>query len=181
MGLLVFSFLIPEALKADHFVDPLGREGSTDVTGFNFLLLTPMSGGDHGAIIKRDLLPEERRAGAIPNGVVDNADNADEQKLSEDEPAEYLFGILSLAPPPPQSAHFQLRDSIQTPQLLPRSGISSNAGRSGGYKLYGTRLSTVLLGKGTAVRGDPREARIFRCKVNIQKEREDDPKGKNLD
>ncbi|KAL5524770.1 hypothetical protein ACEPAF_9916 [Sanghuangporus sanghuang] len=87
MGHLVFSSQLPEALNADQFVDLLEREGSTDYAGFNLLLLTPMSGGEsgagilaygaslitnsggHGAIIKRDLLPEERRAGAIPNGV----------------------------------------------------------------------------------------------------------------
>ena len=128
-GHLVSSFLLPDAPDADHYVGLLESEGSTDYAGFNLLLLTPTSGGDgisyeaslitnsggHGSIIKRDLLPEERHAGGVSNGVdtVDGrawpkvkkgvasltellrANKANEQKLSEDELVEHLFGILS--------------------------------------------------------------------------------------
>ncbi|KAL5524773.1 hypothetical protein ACEPAF_9919 [Sanghuangporus sanghuang] len=226
-GHLVSSFLLPEAPDASHFVGLLEREGSTDYAGFNLLLLTPTSGGEsaadslayeaslitnsggHGAIVKRDLLPEERRAGAISNGV-DSGDGrtwpkvkkgvaslkellhvnkANEQKLSEDELVEHLFGILSWQSDPPPSNRFQLRNSIEIPPLHMSGGLSPDAEPDDRDNIYGTRVSTVLLvrrdgqalfierdfwkldSEGNVVRGDPRQARVFRFQIdNLRKD-----------
>ncbi|KAL5482890.1 hypothetical protein ACEPAI_9485 [Sanghuangporus weigelae] len=72
MGLLVFSFLVPVAPNANHFVDLLEKERSTDYAGFNLLLLTPMSGGESGACLLAygaSLIANSGSHGTIPNGV----------------------------------------------------------------------------------------------------------------
>lgn len=89
---------------------------------------------------------------------------------------------------PPPSNRFQLRNSIEIPPLRLSGSLSPNA-EPDGKDTYGTRVSQVLLvrrdgqvlfierdfwkldSEGNVIRGDPREARVFRFQVdNLRKD-----------
>ena len=82
-----------------------------------------------------------------------------------------------------------MRDSIEIPPLRLSGSLSPDAEPDGTYSIYGTRVSQVLLVRrdgqvlfierdywkldreGNVIRGDPREARVFRFQIdNLRKD-----------
>jgi len=103
--------------------------------------------------------------------------------MSPENFAEKLLGVLTWQPNPPPANRLQLRTSVQISPLRMSSSLAPDA-PTDGPDYYGTRLSTVVLVKrdgsvlfierdiwkldksGSAVRGDPRDDRIFKFELN---------------
>jgi uncharacterized protein with NRDE domain len=194
-GYLVSSMLLPSS-PGDTIKGGIQTllDLESRFAGFNLLVFIPHVSGSEGSwrlsyevtklsnngggnpIVSRDLTSEERKGGAMSNGIdgeggdewpkvqdatrslrevlkddLERTDDPDSRRKSDEELAEELFEILSICPHEGPSCQFELRNTIQ---VVPLPFSSQDTGSpdsahqtSRSLRAYGTMLSTVILVK----------------------------------